>query len=75
MGSQWPRMGRSLMKLPIARESLNKCAQSLKHSSVKKEIDLLQLLNEADEEALKKTSTCMLCITAVQVLCTMQRFL
>lgn len=67
MGSQWPCMGRALMQLPVARESLLKCAQALKHPSVKKNIDLLQLLNDADEEALKSTATCMLCITAVQV--------
>ena len=67
MGSQWPCMGRALMQLPVARESLLKCAQALKHPSVKNSIDLLQLLNNANEEALKSTATCMLCITAVQV--------
>lgn len=69
MGSQWPAMGRQLMRhVPVFAQSMDACAAALKDVHV----DPRALINSDDATVWKNTMHCIVCITAIQV-CTSTR--
>ncbi|XP_065221985.1 fatty acid synthase-like isoform X2 [Planococcus citri] len=63
MGSQWPSMGKSLMKIPIFAESIRKSYEILQ----KKEIDLMKIITDEDPQVLDNILHCFVGITAIQI--------
>ncbi|KAI8425437.1 hypothetical protein MSG28_007182 [Choristoneura fumiferana] len=63
MGTQWPGMGQSLMRLPAFAASIARSAAALRPLG----FDLLHVLTEASEAALDYVINSMVSVTAVQV--------
>lgn len=63
MGAQWPGMGRDLMAIDRFRESMQKSHDFLKQYN----IDLLHLVQEADEKAFDVPTNSFVGITAIQI--------
>lgn len=63
MGSQWPGMGTSLMKLPIFNESILKSHAILKELGV----DLIKIITDTDPIILNNIVNYFVGITAIQV--------
>ena len=66
MGVQWSGMGRDLMSIDRFRESMQESHEFLKQYN----IDLLHLIQEADEKAFDIPTNCYVGNTAIQVLIT-----
>lgn len=63
MGSQWPKMGQELMKLPVFARAVNQCHEIL----LPKGIDLLDILNNEDPAVFDSILNCFVGIAAVQI--------
>lgn len=63
MGSQWPGMGRNLMKLPTFAATITRLAALLRPLK----FDLIYVLTEAPEDAFENIVNSAVSITAVQV--------
>lgn len=63
MGSQWPGMGRALMRLPVFAASVQRSAAALKPHG----IDLLHVLTDAPDTVFDDVVMSFVSIAAVQV--------
>ncbi|KAJ4428210.1 hypothetical protein ANN_24225, partial [Periplaneta americana] len=63
MGSQWPGMGRELMRLPVCATTIDKCHDILKH----KGLDLKHIITTDDPHVFDSILHCFVGIAAVQL--------
>ena len=63
MGSQWPGMGRELMKLPLFAATIEKCHAIL----AKKGLDLKHIITTEDPSVFDSILHCFVGIAAIQV--------
>lgn len=63
MGSQWPSMGKSLMKIPIFAKSIRKCHAILESKGV----NLIRIVTENDSQIFKNILNSFVGIAAIQV--------
>lgn len=63
MGSQWPGMGKDLMKIPVFAESIYKCHQTLKPKGV----DLIRIITNNDPKTFDNILNSFVGIAAIQV--------
>jgi fatty acid synthase len=63
MGSQWTTMGKSLMKLPVFAQTINKCHAILKPKGV----DLLRIVTSDDPKIFDSILNSFVGIAAIQV--------
>lgn len=63
MGSQWPKMGRRLMDLPIFRQSVEKSHKVLES----KGLDLIKIITDDDPKMFDNILNSFVGIAAVQV--------
>lgn len=63
MGSQWPGMGRDLLKLPVYAATIEKCHALLKE----KGLDLKHIITTDDPSVFDTILHCFVGIAAVQV--------
>lgn len=63
MGSQWPGMAKEMMKIPVFRQTIEKCAAALKQFN----IDLVELVTNGTETTFENVVNSFLSIAAVQV--------
>jgi fatty acid synthase len=63
MGSQWPGMGKSLLKLPVFAAAIDKCQQALKPYSV----DVFNIITSEDPRIFNNILNCYVGIAACQV--------
>ncbi|KAJ8679083.1 hypothetical protein QAD02_014870 [Eretmocerus hayati] len=64
MGSQWPGMGESLMRLPIFAQAIKKCEAALKPHGV----DIVKIITSKDKKIFDNILNSFVGIAAVQVL-------
>jgi len=63
MGSQWPGMGKDLMRFPVFRATIERCQRALQHTG----IDLMKIMLTTDIADFDDILNCFLGISAVQV--------
>lgn len=63
MGSQWPGMGRSLLKIPVFSAAIEKCHSVL----AQKGVDLMRILTEEDPKIFDNILNSFVGIAAIQV--------
>lgn len=63
MGSQWPTMGKALMRIPKFSEIVNKCHQTLKPTGV----DLIRIITSNDPKTFDNILNSFVGIAAIQV--------
>ena len=63
MGSQWPAMGKSLLKIPIVAESIQKSHDILQTKGV----DLIEILTNDDPKIFDNILNSFVGISAIQV--------
>lgn len=63
MGSQWPGMGRSLLKIPVFAAAIEKCH----HVLAQKGVDLMRIITEEDPKIFDNIVNSFVGIAAVQV--------
>ena len=66
MGSQWPRMGKSLLKLPIFSAAIEKCHRILEPHGV----DLINVITSGNPRLFDNILNCFVGIAACQVIVT-----
>ena len=68
MGSQWPGMGKSLLKLPIFSAAIEKCLRVLEPHGV----DLINVITSDNPKIFDNILNCFVGIAACQVIVTVQ---
>jgi fatty acid synthase len=63
IGSQWPGMGKSLLKLPVFAAAINKCQQALKPHCV----DVINIITSDVPRIFSNIVNCFVGIVACQV--------
>lgn len=63
MGSQWPGMGKSLLKIPVFAAAIHKCQQVLKPHGV----DVMHIITSDDPRIFDDILNCFVGIAACQV--------
>ncbi|XP_021929696.1 fatty acid synthase-like isoform X3 [Zootermopsis nevadensis] len=63
MGSQWPGMGKSLLKLPVFAAAIEKCQRALKPCGV----DVLNIITSDDQGIFDNILNCFVGIAACQI--------
>lgn len=63
MGSQWPTMGSTLLKIPIIAQSIQKCYNVLKEKGV----DLIRIITSNDPKTFDNILNSFVGIAAIQV--------
>jgi len=63
IGSQWPGMGKSLLKLPVFAAAIDKCQQALKPYGV----DVINIIISEDPRIFNNILNCFVGIAAFQV--------
>jgi fatty acid synthase len=66
MGSQWPGMGKSLIKIPVFAAAIEKCHQVLEPHGV----DLMNIITSENAKIFDNVLSCVVCIAACQVIVT-----
>jgi fatty acid synthase len=63
VGSQWPGMGKSLLKLPVFASAIEKCHEALKPHGV----DVINVITSDDPRIFNNIVNCFVGIAACQV--------
>jgi fatty acid synthase len=63
IGSQWPGMGKSLLRIPVFAAAIDKCQQALKPYGV----DVIDIITSEDLRIFNNILNCFVGITACQV--------
>jgi fatty acid synthase len=63
MGSQWPGMGKSFLKLPVFAAAIDKCQEALKPHGV----DVMHIISSDDPGIFDNILNCFVGIAACQV--------
>ncbi|XP_021932223.1 fatty acid synthase-like isoform X2 [Zootermopsis nevadensis] len=63
IGSQWPGMGKSLLKLPVFASAIDKCQQALKPHGV----DVISIITSDEPRILNNILNCFVGIAACQI--------
>lgn len=64
LGSQWPGMAKSLMKIPIFAAAIERCQNAL---NVFKGVNIQKILTESDSKNINNVQNSLIGITALQV--------
>ncbi len=63
LGSQWPAMGKTLMKIPLFANSIKKCEEALMSEG----INLIKIITENDPKIMDSIINVYVGITAINV--------